>query len=86
MQSVEISLWTKTEQVRPGAAATQLPRLEIVFFDEQRNEISSSEVGPWRGTSPWGRKRLRVEVPNKARVAGLAVDFSEPQDNFPSTT
>ena len=73
MQSVEISLWTKTEQVRPGTAASQLPRLEIVFFDEHRNQISSTEVGPWRGTSPWGRKRLRVEVPNKARVAGLAV-------------
>jgi len=73
VQDLEITLWTRTDQVRAGTAPTQVPHLEVVFFDEQRNQIGVRTLGPWRGTSAWGRKRLRLKVPPAARVAGLAV-------------
>jgi protein-L-isoaspartate(D-aspartate) O-methyltransferase len=73
VRELEFSVWIKAEKIRPGQTASELPRAELMFFDDQRAPIGSSTVGPWRNTVSWTKRRVRIKVPNRARLAMLAV-------------
>jgi protein-L-isoaspartate(D-aspartate) O-methyltransferase len=73
VREIELTVWVKTDRVRPGPLAGQMARLGIVFFDDQRAAIGSSELGPWLGTGHWRLQRMKAKVPQESRLAGLAV-------------
>ena len=69
VKEVDLSLWVRTNEVRPGQNVKQLPRLEMTFFDENRDPVGVQRLGPWHGTTTWSRKASKIAVPPKARLA-----------------
>src|SRR5690606_6629909 len=45
---LEVSLWVKGTNVRPGPAEDQQAVLGITFYDDNRAAVGSKWVGPWR--------------------------------------
>ncbi len=73
VKEVELSAWVQIRQVRVGQDATQLPRIELHFFNELRVPVATVTLGPWRGQSAWRQHRSRMKVPSDARFAVMAV-------------
>lgn len=73
VQRLEVSLKVQTRGVRPGQSAQEVPRLSLIFFDEQRAPLGTQTLGPWTGTIPWTAKQAEVKVPARCRLAVLAV-------------
>ena len=69
VKQLQVSLRVRGSDIRPGAALDQLPRLIIVFYDQNRAEVGRAGLGPWRGTFPWRTETAAVSVPPKAREA-----------------
>ena len=70
---IDISLWVRCKEVRPGQSVRQLPHFEINFFDEIRNPVGRQQLGPWHGTSQWAQKKATISVPPKARLAVVMI-------------
>ena len=47
--------------------------LAISFFDEQRRDLGTAWIGPFRGTTDWLRLGKTVRVPFEAREAILRI-------------
>jgi protein-L-isoaspartate(D-aspartate) O-methyltransferase len=73
VHKLDLSLWVKEVQLRPGRTDQEMARLEISFFDRRRAPIRREVIGPWQGTSPWEKKQRIIHVPPQARLAVLAV-------------
>ena len=73
IHKLDLSLWIKTSQLRPGRSDQETAHLEINFFDHLRAPIRRAVIGPWQGTLPWEKKEQTIRVPTKARLAVLAV-------------
>ncbi len=73
VKKLNVSIWVRTTNARPGLSLSQSPRVEIVFYDENRAPVGSSQLGPWFGTADWAEKRSSFNVPADARIAVLIV-------------
>jgi protein-L-isoaspartate(D-aspartate) O-methyltransferase len=73
VKEIDLTLWIETKQVRAGQDASQVPRVDLYYFNEQRIPIGSVTLGPWRGQVTWSQQRARAKVPPDARLAVLAV-------------
>jgi len=71
--AVDLSLWLRATDVRPGRSARELPRVEVSFFDERQAPCGSQAAGPWHGTISWVKKQTTIKVPPHARLAVVAV-------------
>jgi hypothetical protein len=78
VRELEISLQVRTNDVRPGQDAGQLPMLRVTFFDSNRAEVKASgnELGPWSGTRDWEEKHATIAVPRNARLANLYIGMA----------
>jgi protein-L-isoaspartate(D-aspartate) O-methyltransferase len=66
-KSLEISVVVRSVGVRlPEEEA--FSGLEILFYDEQRNQVGSAKFGPWHGDAPWAEYSTHVSVPVDARL------------------
>ena len=45
----------------------------MIFYDENRATVGEVGLGPWRGTFGWQAETKRVNVPPKAREAGMCI-------------
>ncbi len=71
--TIDVSLWLRANDVRPGRSPRELPRVDISFFDEKQAPCGSQTAGPWYGTISWVRKQATIQVPPKAKLAVLAI-------------
>lgn len=70
---IELSVRVRARSVRPGQDARQVPGIAITFYDENRATIGEAGIGPWRGTFDWQTETKRINVPPRAREAGLRI-------------
>ena len=73
VKQLRITMHVRARDVRPGQSVSQLPYLAVVFYDSNRNTLSQRKIGPWRGSFPWQREDITIDVPAKAREAILRV-------------
>jgi protein-L-isoaspartate(D-aspartate) O-methyltransferase len=69
VRQLDVSLWVKGENLRPGDSQQQQPMLAITFYDENRAQAGYAVIGPWRDTFDWARVAQSIRVPAKAREA-----------------
>jgi protein-L-isoaspartate(D-aspartate) O-methyltransferase len=76
VDQLDVSLWVKADNVRPGVNDQQQPVLAITFYDDNRAEAGYSWVGPWRKSFPWQQVRQKLRVPPRAREAVVRIGLS----------
>ena len=67
IQRLDFSAWVKYN-IGPEDAR---PRAGITFYDERREELGAIVLGPFVGTSSWGKVSHSAPVPTRAREAIL---------------
>ena len=70
---MQLSAWVRGKNIRVGQDERQLPGIVIVFYDENRAMLGEASLGPWRGTFDWQAETKRINVPPKAREAGMCI-------------
>lgn len=70
---IAVSVAIKTQNVKPGLDATELPALTVRFFDDQRNLLGSQPIGPFRGTRDWKTQGKEMNVPVATREAIVSI-------------
>jgi protein-L-isoaspartate(D-aspartate) O-methyltransferase len=70
---LQISAWVRGKDIRAGQNQQQMPAVVIIFYDGNRASLGEVSLGPWRGTFDWQVESKRVDVPPKAREAGLCI-------------
>ena len=69
MSLVRLAGSVRTEAVDGGARPDQLPLVAISFYDDQRRELATFWLGPFRGTHRWRAESRLIRVPPQAREA-----------------
>ncbi len=69
VRKIKLSVRITADNVRAGQSPGQLPAYTITFYNQDRDEIQTAGVGPWRGTFAWQTQSRVVEVPRQAREA-----------------
>lgn len=70
---LRVSAVVKTQNVGVGQAKDELPAVTIQFFDEKRERLAFSWIGPFKGTHGWTEKQKNFEVPAKTREAIVSI-------------
>ena len=73
VKRLNVSLYVRARDVRPGVFRTELPMLAITFYDDNRAPTGDAKMGPWRGSFPWRKQSTQIDVPPKARDAILRI-------------
>lgn len=76
VRELDVSLWVKADNVRPGTNDQQQPVLAITFYDENRAETGYTWVGPWRDSFGWQHVSEKLRVPPRAREAVVRIGMS----------
>ncbi len=69
VDELNVSVWVKATNIRPGTTADQLPQLAITYYDERRATVGQSSLGPWHDSFDWQKVTDKLHVPVKAREA-----------------
>lgn len=75
VKKLDISLWVKADDVRPGQN-DQFAVLGVAFYDQNRAQIGYSWVGPWRDSFDWQQVRDSLRVPPRAREAIVRIGLN----------
>jgi protein-L-isoaspartate(D-aspartate) O-methyltransferase len=70
---LQLSARVRARNIRAGQNERQLPGILIIFYNENRSPVGEVNLGPWRGTFDWQAETKRVNVPSKAREAGVCI-------------
>jgi protein-L-isoaspartate(D-aspartate) O-methyltransferase len=73
---LDVSLWVKADDVRPGANDQQQPVLAITFYDDNRGVAGYAWIGPWRDSFAWQHVHDVLRVPPRAREAVVRIGLS----------
>jgi protein-L-isoaspartate(D-aspartate) O-methyltransferase len=76
VQKLDVSLWVKADNVRPGANDSQKPILGITFYDANRAETGHIWIGPWSESFGWRAVHESVRVPGRAREAVVRIGMN----------
>ncbi len=71
--SIRLSGSVRTAAVQPGAHAEALPAIVLSFYDDQRREIDSALIGPFRGTRSWRSTSRLIRIPPQSREAIIRI-------------
>ncbi len=71
--TLDLSAWVRTKQVAPGRDLHEQPAVAVSFYDENRKDLGTVWMGPFRGTTAWTKKTKSVEVPRDAREGILRI-------------
>jgi protein-L-isoaspartate(D-aspartate) O-methyltransferase len=71
--SLDLRMDASCKDVMMGEFPEALPMLAVTFYDDTRREISSSHLGPLKGTQAWKRYESLVKVPPSAREAIIRI-------------
>jgi protein-L-isoaspartate(D-aspartate) O-methyltransferase len=67
VQELAISGWVKYDDVVPGASRELAPAFGLTLYDEQRRDLGTLIIGPFRGTADWHEEAKTFRIPPAAR-------------------
>ncbi len=67
--AIRLSGAVRTNDVKPGTQPDSSPALAISLYDEQRRDIGTFVMGPFRGTKGWKTHNRLIRVPPQTREA-----------------
>ncbi|HEX5103299.1 MAG TPA: protein-L-isoaspartate(D-aspartate) O-methyltransferase, partial [Pirellulaceae bacterium] len=67
VNELEISGWVKLENVVAGTGREQSPAIGLTLYDEQRRDLGTLVLGPFRGTADWHEETKTFRIPPAAR-------------------
>lgn len=70
---IDLSCTVKGNNIHPGQHPSELPRVAITFFDDDRSPVSEVMLGPWQGSFDWQNERRLLPVPRAAREAMINI-------------
>ncbi|MEX2172882.1 MAG: protein-L-isoaspartate(D-aspartate) O-methyltransferase [Pirellulaceae bacterium] len=69
VQELQVSGWVKTDGVLAGPSRDEASYIGLTLYDDQRRELGSFTIGPFRGTSDWHEEQETFRIPAAAREA-----------------
>lgn len=66
---VNFSGWFSSARVSRGPTAGELPAMLLTFWDENREKLGETVIGPFQGSRNWQFYQQQVRVPRGAREA-----------------
>ena len=73
MQKLAVALWVRGNNLRTGQTKDDQAKVIVEFYDKDRAPIGHGGLGPWSGSFPWQRQRVRLAVPPRARLAVVGI-------------
>ncbi len=70
---IKLSASVKCENVLTGTFPEDLPVVAVTFMDEQRREVGTGFIGPFRGSRDWRNMDNDIQVPPETREAILRI-------------
>jgi protein-L-isoaspartate(D-aspartate) O-methyltransferase len=67
VSDVEVSGWVKFEGVVSGTGRDEVCCIAMTLYDDQRRDLGTSFIGPFRGTAGWHEESKIFRVPAAAR-------------------
>ena len=67
--SIRLSGAVRTTEVKIGSQSDSLPAIAISLYDEQRRDVGTFVIGPFRGTKDWKTHSRLIRIPPQAREA-----------------
>ncbi len=67
--TVRLSGAIRTQGVLSGSGSDTLPAIAVSLYDEQRRELGTFLIGPFRGTRSWRTQSRLIRVPPQTREA-----------------
>ena len=67
VKHIQLSASIRTDDVKPGTYAEDLPCVAVTFYDGDRKDLGTMLIGPFRGSKPWEQHREKLRVPPEAR-------------------
>jgi protein-L-isoaspartate(D-aspartate) O-methyltransferase len=76
VRELDVSVWVKAKNIRPGPSKEQEAMVSFTFYDENRAQIGFAWVGPWHDSFAWRRVAERISVPGRAREAIVRIGLT----------
>lgn len=73
VRNLQISLWVRGRNLRPGQSRPQQPNAIIEFYNASRAPVADATLGPWLNSFDWIEVKQRIRVPPTARLATLGI-------------
>jgi protein-L-isoaspartate(D-aspartate) O-methyltransferase len=73
VSTIRLSGQARTHNVRKGPDPEAMPMIAISLYDEQRRDLGTFWIGPFRGTSSWRSASRLVRIPPGTREAILRI-------------
>ncbi|MEQ8846633.1 protein-L-isoaspartate(D-aspartate) O-methyltransferase [Botrimarina sp.] len=73
VRQLDVSFEARGNGIRYGQTVSQWPYVVVTYYDERRVWLGDDTIGPLRGSFDWREWRGRMEVPPRAREAGLRI-------------
>lgn len=70
---IRLSGQARTEDIRKGPDRDSMPAIAISLYDEQRRDLGTFVLGPYRGTRSWRESSRLIRIPAATREAILRV-------------
>jgi protein-L-isoaspartate(D-aspartate) O-methyltransferase len=67
--SIRLSGTVRTNDVKIGNQSDSLPAIAISLYDDQRRDVGTYVIGPFRGTRDWKTQSRLIRIPPQAREA-----------------
>lgn len=67
---IRVSWAMKSENIRTGRSASEVPGIVFYFYDSRRIPVDRVAIGPWLADQPtWNRSSTIIDIPRGAREA-----------------
>ena len=53
IRQLELSFRVRGKELRPASAKSPFPRVRLVFYDDNRAEVTETTIGAWRDSFEW---------------------------------
>lgn len=67
ISDLQLSIWVKCADVKSGKDPHEMAVFAVTFYDEQRRDLGTSWVGPFKGSEDWREHKKAFRVPANAR-------------------
>ncbi|MFM7056954.1 MAG: protein-L-isoaspartate(D-aspartate) O-methyltransferase [Planctomycetota bacterium] len=75
--SLRLQYWVRCKSIVPGPNAAGQASIVVHFYDNVRREISTVQVGKWRGSLDWQDARSVIPVPPNAKEMIIRLGLNE---------
>lgn len=69
VKHIRVSASVRVVDVRTGTDTDDLPMVAVTYYGEDRKDLGTSFIGPFRGSKPWERYQQTMRVPADTREA-----------------